>query len=103
MSLLPDSCAWTSPCSSSTERSRYAVLTLISNRSATVEGPTSPHSRTVMSTFCCLSDMFMRGTPSGYRSEEHTSELQSRQYLVCRLLLEKTPRRLEALLAAQVG
>src|SRR3712207_6202506 len=27
--------------------------------------------------------------PSSYRSEEHTSELQSRQYLVCRLLLEK--------------
>src|SRR3712207_7734788 len=30
------------------------------------------------------------GQPDGgYRSEEHTSELQSRQYLVCRLLLEK--------------
>src|SRR3712207_8929155 len=31
------------------------------------------------------------GTVEGYlqRSEEHTSELQSRQYLVCRLLLEK--------------
>src|SRR3712207_7857358 len=28
------------------------------------------------------------GRPGG-RSEEHTSELQSRQYLVCRLLLEK--------------
>src|SRR3712207_7152118 len=28
------------------------------------------------------------GVPAG-RSEEHTSELQSRQYLVCRLLLEK--------------
>src|SRR3712207_8809212 len=28
------------------------------------------------------------GGPEG-RSEEHTSELQSRQYLVCRLLLEK--------------
>src|SRR5947209_13594650 len=27
--------------------------------------------------------------PFGQRSEEHTSELQSRQYLVCRLLLEK--------------
>src|SRR3712207_7831728 len=27
--------------------------------------------------------------PSHRRSEEHTSELQSRQYLVCRLLLEK--------------
>src|SRR3712207_8985623 len=26
---------------------------------------------------------------SNHRSEEHTSELQSRQYLVCRLLLEK--------------
>src|SRR3712207_7367049 len=30
----------------------------------------------------------LRGDPVG-RSEEHTSELQSRQYLVCRLLLEK--------------
>src|SRR3712207_8619834 len=28
-------------------------------------------------------------TPEQMRSEEHTSELQSRQYLVCRLLLEK--------------
>src|SRR3712207_8643935 len=27
---------------------------------------------------------------SPQRSEEHTSELQSRQYLVCRLLLDKT-------------
>src|SRR3712207_7106833 len=30
------------------------------------------------------------GAPRRRRSEEHTSELQSRQYLVCRLLLEKT-------------
>src|SRR3712207_6992575 len=29
------------------------------------------------------------GSASEPRSEEHTSELQSRQYLVCRLLLEK--------------
>src|SRR3712207_7462838 len=29
------------------------------------------------------------GWGHGGRSEEHTSELQSRQYLVCRLLLEK--------------
>src|SRR3712207_7903073 len=28
-------------------------------------------------------------SPRRTRSEEHTSELQSRQYLVCRLLLEK--------------
>src|SRR5476651_2863130 len=30
-----------------------------------------------------------RGVRRPARSEEHTSELQSRQYLVCRLLLEK--------------
>src|SRR3712207_8250128 len=30
--------------------------------------------------------------PLGLRSEEQTSELQSRQYLVCRLLLEKKKR-----------
>src|SRR3712207_7724546 len=29
------------------------------------------------------------------RSEEHTSELQSRQYLVCRLLLEKKKKKLQ--------
>src|SRR3712207_8380706 len=46
-----------------------------------------------------LTTAFMRGLPCADalapqtlcspRSEEHTSELQSRQYLVCRLLLEK--------------
>src|SRR3712207_8222282 len=36
---------------------------------------------------CCTWNNGSSG-PNG-RSEEHTSELQSRQYLVCRLLLEK--------------
>src|SRR5947209_10900608 len=39
-----------------------------------------------------LDVIFGHFSPSGklpFRSEEHTSELQSRQYLVCRLLLEK--------------
>src|SRR5947209_12553661 len=31
--------------------------------------------------------------PPPLRSEEHTSELQSRQYLVCRLLLEKKKKK----------
>src|SRR3712207_7464556 len=31
----------------------------------------------------------LEATSNDQRSEEHTSELQSRQYLVCRLLLEK--------------
>src|SRR5438445_4929692 len=30
-----------------------------------------------------------------FRSEEHTSELQSRQYLVCRLLLEKKKKTIQ--------
>src|SRR5690625_6344223 len=34
-------------------------------------------------------DLVFTATPSGVRSEEHTSELQSRGHLVCRLLLEK--------------
>src|SRR3712207_7831636 len=32
---------------------------------------------------------FSSDSHKSWRSEEHTSELQSRQYLVCRLLLEK--------------
>src|SRR5437764_10904776 len=34
-------------------------------------------------------DDFLRAPVTGDRSEEHTSELQSPMYLVCRLLLEK--------------
>src|SRR3712207_8044920 len=33
--------------------------------------------------------------PAPARSEEHTSELQSRQYLVCRLLLEKKKKKIK--------
>src|SRR3712207_6853558 len=44
-----------------------------------------------------LAALEMLCTSKGYRgferSEEHTSELQSRQYLVCRLLLEKKKMR----------
>src|SRR5947209_14526283 len=37
----------------------------------------------------CAGCVCHRAAPRNARSEEHTSELQSRQYLVCRLLLEK--------------
>src|SRR2546422_1174254 len=37
----------------------------------------------------CFSPCFTRCTRPNARSEEHTSELQSRLHLVCRLLLEK--------------
>src|SRR5947209_12586402 len=36
-----------------------------------------------------------RAPGASWRSEEHTSELQSRQYLVCRLLLEKKKRSIQ--------
>src|SRR3712207_8815953 len=39
----------------------------------------------------------LRGDRGTQRSEEHTSELQSRQYLVCRLLLEKKKKYIEFL------
>src|SRR2546422_6355248 len=36
-----------------------------------------------------VEEVFMPAIAPGFRSEEHTSELQSRLHLVCRLLLEK--------------
>src|SRR5690625_6802365 len=38
---------------------------------------------------CFMSTQTVIIACAGYRSEEHTSELQSRGHLVCRLLLEK--------------
>src|SRR5258707_13882979 len=48
-------------------------------------GPSSTRSEVGTEASC----MPVSGDGFGPRSEEHTSELQSRQYLVCRLLLEK--------------
>src|SRR5258707_13828577 len=52
--------------------------------------PTSPrHSSHACSTAPATVGAKCSPMPEARRSEEHTSELQSRQYLVCRLLLEK--------------
>src|SRR3712207_7333223 len=40
-----------------------------------------------------LRELFALDPHTVARSEEHTSELQSRQYLVCRLLLEKKKKK----------
>src|SRR3712207_8232495 len=45
--------------------------------------------RAVLSVREALRPHRAQATAADLRSEEHTSELQSRQYLVCRLLLEK--------------
>src|SRR3712207_8100741 len=59
----------------STRRRRTSTTTRGRRPRRRPRTPTRPHPRTSPS--------------SRPRSEEHTSELQSRQYLVCRLLLEK--------------
>src|SRR2546429_1361411 len=48
---------------------------------------TSGNSKTLPKPFRALAPL--PNTPWSWRSEEHTSELQSRLHLVCRLLLEK--------------
>src|SRR3712207_7266563 len=60
-----------------------------------------PTAKSFNTNFAALYDRIgeARWTPSNLwcgdeRSEEHTSELQSRQYLVCRLLLEKKKKHL---------
>src|SRR5215217_8541385 len=59
-----------------------------SGPSVTVLQPSTPASEPAGRQKCALSPSLKRQG----RSEEHTSELQSRQYLVCRLLLEKKKR-----------
>src|SRR5690625_6111151 len=65
--------------------------------SNTSNGALPPSSIEVRRTFCAASSMRRRPTEvepvnDSLRSEEHTSELQSRGHLVCRLLLEKKKR-----------
>src|SRR3712207_8923540 len=61
-------------------------------RTEASEGKTSPEELIAAAHSACFSMAFSHAlAQAGHtpRSEEHTSELQSRQYLVCRLLLEK--------------
>src|SRR3712207_7531269 len=69
----------------------YTTLFRSTTRSADIRRTWSPRSTSRCSRDCrtCRSTAERRWLASGCRSEEHTSELQSRQYLVCRLLLEK--------------
>src|SRR3712207_7928382 len=54
------------------------------------KGSVHPHKKFVGQVYVLKKEEGGRHTPFfNGRSEEHTSELQSRQYLVCRLLLEK--------------
>src|SRR5947209_10978608 len=79
----------------------FPYTTLFRSLSRHARGPSATHpaappprsSRNRSRAECDPPGRATRGRPpregSFRRSEEHTSELQSRQYLVCRLLLEK--------------
>src|SRR3712207_8772549 len=54
-----------------------------------VHRPEATRSASAAQVLCAAPRRRRFGTDRDARSEEHTSELQSRQYLVCRLLLEK--------------
>src|SRR3712207_7416723 len=67
-----------------------ARRTRVQRRSPTSAPPAQSRSQAVLSSVIrSISDVPSHQRSRSARSEEHTSELQSRQYLVCRLLLEK--------------
>src|SRR5258707_5877921 len=83
----------TSPCRKSRDCTRYASNSRLRSR-RTGCATCCTNSAAVLSRATCTSTGSCRKESasvrmSADRSEEHTSELQSRQYLVCRLLLEK--------------
>src|SRR3712207_9009686 len=84
--LFPYTTLFRSECRAKRRRRHCRLGTVVRNRNDIGREPTRPYdferaARSPKVTLGCAVD--------GARSEEHTSELQSRQYLVCRLLLEK--------------
>src|SRR3712207_7645683 len=66
-----------------------AISPTATSTSTAATGPERAPSRPIRRSGGGFSLSHRDGKPGRLRSEEHTSELQSRQYLVCRLLLEK--------------
>src|SRR5436309_4237290 len=75
----------------------FPYTTLFRSTQPPTEVPRRPSPRTAIEV--CGSASGTAGS-CGMRSEEHTSELQSRENLVCRLLLEKKNRTLSHRLSA---
>src|SRR3712207_8971526 len=74
-----------------TTLSRSLALAAAAQAIAACHAPKADGHRSAVPTVLNAGDAFNVVPAHGelFRSEEHTSELQSRQYLVCRLLLEK--------------
>src|SRR3712207_8834263 len=68
-----------------------SLTAVVRGRSVSIQWEEAPAMATTAIARGPIRDVVTSRTPaaSASRSEEHTSELQSRQYLVCRLLLEK--------------
>src|SRR5258708_18801970 len=64
--------------------------------------PSSVFTRSVSSAFHGTSSVMPSSANSSARSEEHTSELQSPDHLVCRLLLEKKKHRTKTTMRQQM-
>src|SRR5258708_17865978 len=56
----------------------------------------------LISVACCVGSSLLTTTPL-LRSEEHTSELQSPDHLVCRLLLEKKKKHIDLFYSISLG
>src|SRR3712207_6875622 len=70
-------------------RLRVVPLSKVSQPALRLSSYTAPPSGVVLHTRQAVPAESVNSRIAIVRSEEHTSELQSRQYLVCRLLLEK--------------
>src|SRR5258707_3611046 len=85
----PPMCAMTTMAEAPAARSSFAAVTVAATGSPKLS----------VATFADIVTAGVSGVDKPmmptFRSEEHTSELQSRQYLVCRLLLEKKNKTLE--------
>src|SRR3712207_7326400 len=86
--LFPYTTLFRSPSASGVFASARFPSTLAELRGASLHGLLKPLAPAVRYPPARTGGINMRSSIS-LRSEEHTSELQSRQYLVCRLLLEK--------------
>src|SRR3989440_3024629 len=69
------------------------ILSRVPSNDEPISRPAAPAARASRATRCASAGGVRLGsTRTSSRSEEHTSELQSRSDLVCRLLLEKKKR-----------
>src|SRR5690625_5515850 len=76
------------------EKEIKTTIFIRTNRGVTITNEGSEflgYARQVLQQFNMLEEKYLSEEPAKqhFRSEEHTSELQSRGHLVCRLLLEK--------------